>query len=135
MDSSVPCLVLFVVGENCQVAGWGDVGKSRHTSKALQWANVAIKDMTECRVKTFLYFLKNDIKELTGSDSNSKLTWKNLEKLGHSKSYVSAAETIIYRPINNRMHICAGDTKTNTCQVINVLKFAANYIQCSEAKV
>ena len=127
MDSSVPSLVLFVAGAHCQVAGWGDVGESRHTPKLLKWTNVAITDMAECRVKTFLYFLKNDIKELTGSDSNSKLTWENLEKLGHSKSYVSAAETIIYRPINNRMHICAGDTKTDTCQVITFLNFSHIY--------
>ena len=111
-------LDFFAVGENCQVAGWGVLGPSRDTPTKLQWADVPIRNVTDCRVKAFLNFLKSDIKELTGSDSNSVLTWKNIEKLGYSKSNFSEIETIIYQPINDRMHICAGDTKTDSCQVI-----------------
>ena len=93
--------------------------KSRNTPTVLQWADVPIRNVTDCRVKAFLHFLKEDIKNLTGSDSDSVLTWQNMEKLGNSKSvFLNKLETIIYRPINEKMHICAGDTKTDTCGVI-----------------
>ena len=103
---------------NCQVAGWGDLDDdARHIPKVLQWAKVPIRNTTECRTNYFLNFLKGDMKNLTGSVSNSMLTWKNIKKIGHRKSVSSNSETLIYRPIINRMHICAGDTITDTCQV------------------
>ena len=112
------------MGEYCQVAGWGVTNtKTGDTPKSLLWAKVPIKNVTACRVKAFKTFLKHDIEKLTGARSKSMVTWKNvwktLEKLGGSKTYVPPGimETLIYRPINERMHICAGNTKTDSCQV------------------
>ena len=70
-------------------------------------------------MKALIGFLKHDITKLTGSNSKSMLTWMNLEKLGGSKTNVphSDMETLIYRPMNDKMHICGGDIKTKSCQV------------------
>ena len=70
-------------------------------------------------MKALIGFLKHDITKLTGSNSKSMLTWENLEKLGGSKTYVPPGEmeTLIYRPISERMHICAGNTRSDSCQV------------------
>ena len=70
-------------------------------------------------MKALIGFLKHDITKLTGSNSKSMLTWMNLEKLGGSKTNIphSDMETLIYRPMNDKMHICGGDIKTGSCQV------------------
>ena len=107
---------------DCEIAGWGGT-ETKRSSNTLLWAKVPIKNVTGCRVKAFKTFLKHDIEKLTGARSKSMVTWKNvwktLEKLGGSKTYVPPGimETLIYRPINERMHICAGNTKTDSCQV------------------
>ena len=46
------------------------------------------------------------------------LTWNNIEKLGGRNSVWGDVDTLTYRVINDKMHICAGDKKTDSCQVI-----------------
>ena len=46
------------------------------------------------------------------------LTWNNIEKLGGRTSVWGNLDTLTYRVINDEMHICAGDKKTDSCQVI-----------------
>ena len=68
-------IVCVAEGSNCQVAGWGVIGKeSKETSSTLLWAKVPIRSVTECREN--------------------------------------------YRFIDEKMHICAGDNKNYSCQVI-----------------
>ena len=103
---------------DCQIAGWG-VTETKETSNTLLWAKVPIRNVTECRVKTFIYFLKKDLHKMTGKKRDAMLTWKNLEKLGGSKTIFGInMDTLNYRIIDDTMHICAGDNKTDSCQVI-----------------
>ena len=47
------------------------------------------------------------------------LTWNNIEKLGFSKTkHTSVMDTLTYRLVDDKMHICAGDNKTDSCKVI-----------------
>ena len=46
------------------------------------------------------------------------LTWNNIEKLGGSTSWWGDLDTLTYRFINDRMHICAGNSNTDSCAVI-----------------
>ena len=54
---------------------------------------------------------------------DAMLTWNNIEKLGGSKTYLETdprdppMDTLLYRIIDDKMHICAGDKKTDSCQV------------------
>ena len=54
---------------------------------------------------------------------DAMLTWNNIEKLGGSKTYHETnprdppMDTLLYRIIDDKMHICAGDKKTDSCQV------------------
>ena len=45
------------------------------------------------------------------------LTWNNIEKLGGSVS-IYGTDTLTYRLIDDKMHICAGDNETDSCKVI-----------------
>ena len=113
-------IVYITVRSNCQVAGWGVINaKTKKTSNTLLWAKVPVRNVTECRVKAFIYFLKKDLRILTDLKPDAMLTWKNLEKLGGSKTSIkSDMDTLNYRIIDETMHICAGDNKTDSCQVI-----------------
>ena len=103
---------------DCEIAGWGTT-ETKRTSNTLLWAKVPIRNVTECRVKAFIYFLKKDLHKMTGKKRDAMLTWKNLEKLGGSKtSFRNKMDTFNYRIIDDTMHICAGDNKTDSCQVI-----------------
>ena len=106
------------MGSYCQIAGWGAT-ETKKTSNTLLWAKVPIKNVTECRVKAFIFFLKNDLRNNKGLKRNPMLTWRNLEKLGGSKpNFKSDMDSLNYRIIDDTMHICAGDNKTDSCQVI-----------------
>ena len=114
-------IIFIVVGSSCSVAGWGVVDtKTRATSSSLQWAKVPIRNVTECRVRAFMYFLKADLHAETGLRHDAMLTWRNIETLGGSKTNFpeSDMDTLIYRVIDDNMHICAGDNKTDSCWVI-----------------
>ena len=118
-------IVCVAEGSNCQVAGWGVIGKkSKETSSTLLWAKIPIRNVTECRVRSFIYYLKQDLHVETGLKHDAMLTWRNIEKLGGSKTNIpsddpeSDMDTLTYRLIDNNMHICAGDAKTDSCQVI-----------------
>ena len=58
-------IVFIAVGTSCSVAGWGKT-ETGFGSDELLWANVLIRNTTECRVDTFITFLKEDLKNLTG---------------------------------------------------------------------
>ena len=46
------------------------------------------------------------------------LTWDNIEKVGGSKTNLEGdPDSLTYKIIDDKMHICAGDTKTDACQV------------------
>ena len=113
-------IVLIVVGSSCSVAGWGvNDAKTGETPNSLLWAKVPIKNMTECRVRSFIYFLKQDLHAETGLRHDAMLTWRNIEKLGVSKTnHLEDMDTLTYRLVDDNMHICAGDRKTDSCQVI-----------------
>ena len=104
------------------VAGWGvnDTKKPDILPSSLQWTKVPIRNVTECRVKAFIYFLKKDLHNMTGKKHDAMLTWRNLEKLGGSKTIFGInMDTLNYRIIDDTMHICAGDNKTgHPCHVI-----------------
>ena len=113
-------IVQIVVGSSCSVAGWGvNDTKTEETSNSLLWAKVPIRNVTECRVRSFIYHLKQDLQSETGLRYDAMLTWRNIEKLGGSKTnHLEDMDTLTYRLVDNNMHICAGDTKTDSCQVI-----------------
>ena len=58
-------IVFITVGTSCSVAGWGKT-ETGFLSDELLWANVLIRNTTECRVDKFIRFLKEDLKNLTG---------------------------------------------------------------------
>ena len=93
--------------------------ETRASSNSLQWAKVPIRNVTECRVRSFIYHLKQDLHVETGLRYDAMLTWRNIEKLGGSKTnHSDDMDTLTYRIVDDNMHICAGDTKTDSCQVI-----------------
>ena len=111
-------IIHIAVESDCEIAGWGAT-ETKRSSNTLLWAKVPIRNVTECRVKAFIYFLKKDLHKMTGKKRDAMLTWKNLEKLGGSKtSFRNKMDTFNYRIIDDTMHICAGDNKTDSCQVI-----------------
>ena len=67
---SVIHTVFIAVESSCSVAGWGATDPKRRfeTSNSLLWAKVSIRNTTECRVKTFITFLKEDLHNLTDSN-------------------------------------------------------------------
>ena len=113
-------VVFITVGSSCSVAGWGVVDtETRASSNSLQWAKVPIRNVTECRVRAFVYFLKYDLHNETGLRHDAMLTWRNIEKLGGSKTnHLEDMDTLTYRLVDDNMHICAGDRKADSCQVI-----------------
>ena len=54
----------IAVGSSCSIAGWGATETSGSSDKLL-WAKVPIRNVTECRVKAFITFLRFDLHELT----------------------------------------------------------------------
>ena len=46
------------------------------------------------------------------------LTWNSIRTLGGSTSIWGDVDTLTYRFINDRMHICAGNSNTDSCAVI-----------------
>ena len=108
------------MGSNCKVAGWGVIDpETEETPNFLQWAEVPIRNVTECRVRAFIHFLKVDLHKLTNKTGEEMLTWNNIEKLGFSKTkHTSVMDTLTYRLVDDKMHICAGDNKTDSCKVI-----------------
>ena len=93
--------------------------ETRASSNSLQWAKVPIRNVTECRVRSFVYFLEQDLHAETGLKHDAMLTWRNIEKLGGSKTnHLEDVDTLTYRIVDDNMHICAGDKKTDSCQVI-----------------
>ena len=106
------------MGSNCQIAGWGAT-ETKKTSNTLLWAKVPIRNVTECRVRSFIYHLKQDLHVETGLRYDAMLTWRNIEKLGGSKTnHLEDMDTLSYRLVDENMHICAGDKKTDSCWVI-----------------
>ena len=98
--------------------------ETRASSNSLQWAKVPIRNVTECRVRSFIYYLQYDLHVETGLRYDAMLTWRNIEKLGGSKTNIlsddpeSDMDTLTYRIVDDNMHICAGDNKTDSCWVI-----------------
>ena len=99
------------------MAGWG-LSKNGQRSKKLLWAKLVVKTAAECRTNHFIDVLKKDLKQLTGKSGNKKLTWKNIKKIGlENKSKHNDGITLVYFPVIERMHICAGDVKKQACSV------------------
>ena len=63
-------VVFIAVGSRCSIAGWGLIDKNTPVSSTLQWAEVPIKNTTECRVESFMTFLREDLKMHYLTDSN-----------------------------------------------------------------
>ena len=123
-------IVFIAVGSSCSVAGWGATETSGSSDKLL-WAKVPIRNVTECRVRAFIHFLKVDLHKLTNKTGEEMLTWNNIEKLGFSKTkHTSVMDTLTYRLVDDKMHICAGDNKTDSCWVI-IRSFKPSYIDIS----
>ena len=62
--------VFIAVGSRCSIAGWGYINKNNPVSSTLQWAEVPTRNTTECRVESFITFLREDLRHHYLTDSN-----------------------------------------------------------------
>ena len=114
------------------MAGWG-LGKNGKRSKKLLWAKLVVKSAAECRTNQFIHSLKKDLKQLTGKNNNKKLTWKNIKKIGlESESRDIDGHTLVYFPVIQRMHICAGDVKKQACSVSICTEYILLQSKCQD---
>ena len=81
----------FVVRSFCNVSGWGYWNEEEEASDHLRYAEVPIRNITECRTQAFIEWLSYDLIDLGHSNKSSELTWEHIRQIGKDSQFMHVA--------------------------------------------